>query len=331
MKKNKTGKGILTVLAAVLVMVAVLGTTGGVLAQPERQDPAQDKFIGFQLVYEEMPPAIDMDDPDWEEKLEEYPPEDRSHWVEYGTFDAQVDGLGTLAFPREILIGRYDEDSGRYLFPGKEGFNCFLVTRTEEDGGEYVSAGSDMADVQIGFTDEEDYVRGTVYFGPPLDDKNWNTEDFDYCWTAYRVYQMADGTVYLDGTGNSYGGVGGFTVSEREAYTTTLNSKTETKAFEAEFTIESVERMTDVAVKWFDGEDRLLKTDVVLPEDIGEGLTLEGPGGAAWALVEETNRLSAGKRTAYTLGREEAAAHRLVLLDDRGLGRVVYLTMEMEE
>lgn len=331
MKKNKTGKGILTVLTAILTVAAVLGITGGVLAQPERQDPAQDKFIGFQLVYEEMPSAIDMDDPDWEEKLEQYPPEDRSHWVEYGSFDAQVDGLGTLAFPREILIGRYDEDSGRYLFPGKEGLNCFLVTRTEEDGAEYVSAGSDMGNVQIGFTDEEDYVRGTVYFGPPLDDENWNTEDFDYCWMAYRVYQMPDGTVYLDGTGNSYGGVGGFTVSEREARTTTLNSKTETKAFEAEFTIESVERLTDVAVKWFDAEDRLLKTDVMIPEDIEEGLALEAPGGAAWALVEEMDRLSAIKRTVYTLDREEAAAHRLVLLDDRGLGSVVYFTMEMDK
>ena len=69
----------------------------------------------------------------------------------------------------------------------------------------------------------------------------------------------------------------------------------------------------------------------MIPEDIEEGLTLEAPGGAAWALVEEKDHLSAVKRTVYTLDREEAAAHRLVLLDDRGLGRIVYLTMEMEE
>lgn len=205
-----------------------------------------------------------------------------------------------------------------------------MATRTEADGEEYVSAGPDMADVQIGLGGEEEYIRGTVYFGPPLDDKNWNTEDFDYCWTAYRVYQMADGTVYLDGSGNSFGGVGGFTVSEREERTTTVNGKVETttKTFKAEFTIESVERVTAVTLKWFDGEDRLAATDTLAPEDIGDGLTLKAPESARWALVEETKRTGTVKRSVYTLDGEEGAVHQLVLLDDSGLGRVVFLTLE---
>lgn len=328
MRSANMGARVIAGLFTLLILGAVLDATGGVLAQPERQDPSGDRFIGFQLVYEEMPAAIDMSDPNWEEQAAEMEPEDRSQWVEYGSQTMELEGVGSVSFPREVLIGRYDEESGRYLFPGKKGFNCFLVTRTETNGAVYVSAGADMADVQIGFTDEEDYVRGTVYFGPPLDDRHWNTEDFDYCWTAYRVYQMADGTVYLDGSGNSYGGVGGFTVSEREEYAATVNGKTETKAFEAEFTIESVERVTAVSVKWFDREDRILKERTLNPEEIGDGLSLESPQGAAWVLVGETDRNGRTKRSAYTLGGAEVAAHRLVLLDGRGLGRVVYLTLE---
>ena len=46
-----------------------------------------------------------------------------------------------------------------------------------------------------------------------------------------------------------------------------------------------------------------------------------------WALVEETDRLGAVKRSAYTLGEEEAY-HRLVQLDERGMGRVTFLTLK---
>lgn len=57
-------------------------------------------------------------------------------------------------------------------------------------------------------------------------DRLWMTEtgiqtEFDYCWTAYQVYQMEDGTVYLDGSGNSYGGMGGFTTKVTDTQTKT--------------------------------------------------------------------------------------------------------------
>lgn len=33
--------------------------TGCSLAQPEVQDPKEDKFVGFHLVYEQLPPSME--------------------------------------------------------------------------------------------------------------------------------------------------------------------------------------------------------------------------------------------------------------------------------
>ena len=66
MKKNRFK--LLAAMGAAAVVLLLLDGTGGKLARPERQSPEQDKFIGFQLVYEKMPQAIDMADPNWEEQ-----------------------------------------------------------------------------------------------------------------------------------------------------------------------------------------------------------------------------------------------------------------------
>lgn len=296
------------------VLTLALGA-GGKLAQPERKAVEEDKFIGFQLVYEHIPG-------EWEEITRDY-----SNWVEYGAEELNIDGLGAVAFPKKILIGEYDEAKSRYIFPGKEGFNCFLAVRELEGGGHYTGY-TDMADVHTKVGDTGTSISGTAYFGPPENDTSWNTENYDYGWTAYPVYEMDDGTVYLEDSGNSYGGIGGFTVSTKESYTETGNGQEETVSFEVSFTIEAVERVREVSVAWFDGENRQLEERTILMEEIGaDGLTLERPQGAAWALVEETDRLGAVKRSAYTLGEEEAY-HRLVQLDERGMGRVTFLTLK---
>ena len=311
---SKKGPRVLAVVLACLALTLALGA-GVKLARPEREAVEEDRFIGFQLVFERLPG-------EWEEI-----PRDYSGWVEYGSEDLKIDGLGTAAFPRKILIGEYDQDSGRYLFPGLEGLNCFLCVR--ETGGEtYYTGCRDMADTNTTIGDDKTAISGTAYFGPPVNDTNWNTENYDYGWRAYRVYQMKDGTVYLDGGGNSYGGMGGFTITDTESYTETVDGEEQTVSFEVSVTIESVERVREVSVTWFDGENRQMEARAIPMEEIGaEGLTLERPRGAVWALVEERDRLGAVKRSAYTLG-EEASYHRLVRLDERGMGTVTYLTLE---
>lgn len=122
-----------------------------------------------------------------------------------------------------------------------------------EEGGTQYAGTSGLAGAHIKVGDEEESISGTVYFGPPLDDRNWNTNEFDYCWTAYQVYQMEDGTVYLDGSGNSYGGMGGFTTKVTDTQTKTADGEEEIFSFTAEVTMESVERVTELEVRWYGG------------------------------------------------------------------------------
>lgn len=312
---SKKWPKVLLVLMICGTLALAVDATGGTLAQPEKQAVEEDKFIGYQLVFERLPGEGEVISRDY------------SNWVEYGTEDLEVDDLGTLAFPRKILIGEYDKENSRYIFPGREGLNCFCAIR-EIEGEKHYTGYRDMADTKITVGDNETSISGTAYFGPPEDDKNWNTENFDYGWTAYRVYQMDDGTVYLDDSGNSYGGMGGFTISTKESYTETVDGEEQTTSFEVSFTMESAERVRELSVTWFDGENRQVMERAIPMEEIGEeGITLERPQGAEWVLVSETDRLGAVKRSAYTLGEEEVY-HRLVRLDERGMGRVVYLTLK---
>lgn len=315
--KNLWSKKWPRVLAVVLCcggLVLLLGAASK-LAQPERKAVEEDKFIGFQLVFERLPG-------DWEEITRDY-----SNWVEYGTEDIKLDGFGTVPFTKKILIGEYDEAKSRYVFPGREGFNCFCAVRDLE-GGKHYTGYTDMADVHTKVGDTETSISGTVYFGPPVNDTSWNTENYDYGWTAYRVYQRKDGTVYLDGSGNGYAGEGDFTSTAKESYTETVDGEEQTTSLEVSFTVEWVERVEEVSVAWFDGANKLLEERLISQEELKqENLTLERPQGAAWAMVAETGEAGEVGRSAYTLG-EDGIDHRLVLLDERGMGTVTYLTLE---
>ena len=309
--------GAAAVLTACFLAALAASASGSRLARPEREDPGEDRFIGFHMVLEKMP------------KEGEEIPVDQSQWVEYGTERLAVEGLGTLPFPRMILIGSFTDDpSGQdYEFPGLPGLNCFLAEEELEGGGTRYAGTSGLADAHIKVGGEEESISGTVYFGPPLDDRNWNTENYDYGWTAYRVYQMEDGTVYLDGGGNSYGGMGGFTTKVTDTQTKTADGEEEIFSFTAEVTMESVERVTELEVRWY-GEEELLDRRTLTMEEVGEGLSLERPQGAVWALVTQRDRTGDTERSVYTLGTEAGASHQLVRLDERGMGRVVYLNLD---
>ncbi len=309
---------------AVLLLAGLLLLSGCTLAQPERQSVSQDRFIGFQLVYEENR-TIDMSDPDWQEQEASIEPEDRSHWVEYGTQNVQTDRFGTLSLPREILIGEYDEEHNRFYFPGKEGYNCFLAKRPSSQGGEQYVGNGDLCDATIKVGGEEEGISGTVFAGPPLAGRP--EDPLDYVWTAYRVYEMADGTVYLDGTGSSYAaGMGGFSTSMESKETRTVDGEEETYTFKAEFTLEWVERTEQIQVTWFGGDDLPLDSRTLTMAEVGEGLELERPAGAVWALIAITDTQGTVERSILSL-KADGVAQRLIQLDETGAGRVVYLTL----
>ena len=305
-------------ILALLLLTVALDTK---LAQPEATGTINDKFIGFFLAYEKMPPDM----AEIEENPEAYV-EDRSHWVEYGAEDTYVPGLGKVAFSKSILIGK--KVGNRYEFPGLEGYNCFLAIHTGEDGERYFGGYTDMADckVHIGGGSVGHSLSGAVYFGPPLDDSNWNTENFDYCWTAYRVYQMEDGTVYLDGSGNSYGGVGGFSFSEKSEYTTTVNGESTTESLEISVTIHSIPRLETVTIKQYDDNDQLLRTDTIPEEQAkaqnGETLELLLDDETAYAMVVETDVDGNAKRSMHDVvtGESRRIYFTSWFLNEKGMG-----------
>lgn len=296
---------------------------GNKLARPERLDASQDQFIGFHLVYEKMPPSM--------EEAEAHPElyeKDYSNWTEYGSDQLRVEGLGQVSFPRMILIGTQDAD-GHYVFPGLEGKNCFLAVTTQEDGSHCYGGYVDMADCKLSIGTEHSSLSGAVYFGPPLDDSNWNTENFDYCWTAYRVYQMPDGTVYLDGGGNSYGGVGGFSFSVTSEQTVTEGNQTSTTSLEVSVSIHSVSRLQSVSVRQYSGEDQLLRADTLTAEQASEIGSCSFPLEAetAYVIVVETGVDGAAVRTLYQTA-PEGISFTSWFLDNAGMGYPVPVLLE---
>lgn len=313
---------------AVLVGLAlVLALTGGKLAQPERNSPERDRFVGFQLCYESAHPQGDGMF------------QDRSDWTVYGNEELVIPRMGKTTVERRVLIGQYDEENNRYIFPGMEGINCLITRQTSPAGTEHTNFQTDLADpdmvTNVNIVDEEGKTEntwslaGTAFFGPPLDDRKWNTEDSDFIWTPYEAYQMPDGTVYLTGTPlGSYGGVGGFTISAEEAYDLDLGGGSEGHSIQIEVKLESVERVVSVEVNAFDENDREISTKTLSMEEIGDGLDLNLGENTAWALVTETDRNGRVKRTAHSLDNaDQGGSHRLVRLDDDGLGHVVYLEL----
>lgn len=323
---KRTAKIIPLFLAALLLLIAC----GFDLAQPERRSPELDRLIGFHLVYEKLPPSME----EAEELVEqEGAARDYSQWTDYGQEQIKLSGIGTVSTPRKILIGQWDEENRRYIFPGLEGKNCFLAVRTMEDGSQSYSGYSDMADAQIKTGDGGESISGTIYSGPPLDDQNWNTQNLDYVWTAYRVYQMVDGTVYLTGGGNSYGGAGGFTVSEKTEEATTENGEVTTSSFEATFTLEAISRLDFITIKQYDKNDQLLRTDVLTADQaaqLSDGLRLTLEPEAEYVLIGETDVEGKTQRTVYPSAQygERYVYFVSWFLDDAGEGYGVPIWLE---
>lgn len=322
-------KKILKYIATATVLLLALDFTGCQLAQPERTTGGDgingDPFIGFHLVPERIVTVIEEDGSEWD-MIEGS--DDRSAWVEYGQDSIEVDGFGELAFPRQILIGTYNEQTHRYEFPGKEGYNCFLAIRTDEDGTTYINGYTDMTETSLDrkITDEgeENVLKAALYTQTKVEE---SFEDYDYILTAYRVYQMADGTVYLDGTGSSYAGAG-FTINERTEYTYTVNGEATKQVLDIEFSLKDGVRLESVDVTWFGGEDEVLAQEQLPLKELEGEYTLTPPTGAAWAMIRETGEDGSVKRTASTPDYNGYGSHKLIQLDEMGLGHAVWLRWE---
>ena len=310
-------KWLCLLLAAALTAL----TAGCSLARPEREAAQEDRWIGFYVVYN--PPGS------YDNIFNSNP-----NLVEMGTTSLDTGEYGALAIPREVLPGEEDPDTGDIVFPGLEGYSLF-IRHKQEDSGYVTAIQSDMSPGEgqtVHSSDEgtAESASGVIWWGPPLDaaadfDPN---EDGYGIWHAYRVFETADGQVYLDGSGNSYSGGGsGMGFSSDAAYTYTENGETRKDSISVSVSVKYTPRLTALRVVEFDEDNSVVKTTALpLTEELPL-LTLESD--TAFLVVEEESA-DGVKRTLYAAGdfTDGAQYHEVILLDEAGRGHGVYLTME---
>lgn len=311
-------KWLCLLLAAALTAL----TAGCSLARPEREAAQEDRWIGFYVVYN--PPGS------YDNSFSSNP-----HLTELGTESLDAGKYGSLTIPREVLLGEEDPDTGDIVFPGLEGYSLF-IRHKQEDSGYVTAIQSDMSPGEgqtVHSSDEgtAESASGVIWWGPPLD----APADFDPdasphgIWHAYRVFETADGQVYLDGSGNSYGGAGsGMGFSSDAAYTYTENGETRKDSISVSVSVKYTPRLTALRVVEFDKDNSVVKTTALpLTEELPL-LTLESD--TAFLVVEEESA-DGVKRTLYAAGdfTDGAQYHEVILLDEAGRGHGVYLTMEI--
>ena len=307
-----------------LALCALLALSGCSLARPEEETSGEvggagERFIGLYLVYTEEGERDDF--------------YDSPNLTELGTETLEAEGLGSFTVPREVLLAELDGDRS-WVFPGMEGF-YLLCTETVEDGVPVSAVSHTMDQVQsaINVTDEgtATTLSGTIYIGPPLGaPEEWTAYDMTGIWTAYKVYQTADGVPYLDGSGDSFsGGPAGYTAEA--SWSRTVDGETEGVSVSVEVQVEEAPRLAAVTLYQYGAEGQLLSTQDI-PLD-GERRQAAWEEEALWAAVEETDIWGSSTRTSYDRPgpEEDPIYHAFVLLDDRGVGSTTSLMLAEAE
>lgn len=311
----KKSKRLFSALAALLL-------AGCSLAQPEAADRegGGDRFAGFYLVREN-------------EERNGGGFYNNPYLTEYGSSTVQLDGYGSFDLPDSVLFAEEGPEGGDPVFPGLEGYSLYMLDGTLEDGGHYSKVVSDMAPGEEGnkvsVTDAgtENIISGTLYFGPPPGDEDWDEYEDKTVWIAYRVYQTTDGRAYLDGSGNSFAGGGGVGYHETQTYSYTENGETKKEdTITVRLQLKTAPRLEKLLATQFDETNAIVRSDdLALREDLPE---VDCEEETAWVLVEEVGR-DGTVRTVYNVPGEgeDPVSHQVVLLDEEGLGRLAYLTI----
>ena len=274
-----------------LALTLIFSLAGCSLAQPEREGPEQDEFIGYHLVYEPIPgegEVILIED---------------ENWVEYGSEPLDLGAYGSTEIPQKILIGEL-QDNGTYLFPGKEGLNFFFPV--------YMAGyGENEHEVRLSYSqleltrqssqteDAGDSYRyaGEACYGLPQGAAEW-PEEPEYGWTAYEVYQREDGTpfgtIYLTGDGNRYAGAGGdFGFGQERVLAEKFNGETYQKSsLELQVDFQVIPRMETVTLQQYDGGHRLLTEHTLSAQEalsLEDGWTVPMAEGTAYTLIVKNN------------------------------------------
>lgn len=278
-------------IAIVLLLVLLRPVS---LARPETQTSAQDRWVGYYMVYR----SIAEDD-------------FAQAWTPYGDI--------------KILNAQLQSD-GRYAFTGLNGYALFLdflpPTDPEDPYSATVAVQSDVAHMahtmHITDTGSTDTLSGILYFGTPATPA---LRQQDYIWTACQVYQRADGSLYLT-KGQSYGGA--VTIKQETKYTSTLNSATTQDSLSVELRVEMIPRLESCTFFQLDEHGTLLGQAALTEE---EALALTD-GSYQLPLAEGTDCIlirqdeEQNGRTYTTLSPQEDGSFTgaLWFLDERGMG-----------
>ena len=308
-------------LAAALAVLLLAGCS---LAQPEKERQ-EDRWVGFYVVPSQGYERDFYNNPNLEE---------------YGSFQAETDQFGTLAFPQEVLFAVEDE-AGNYIFPGLEkGYSLFVyreygVGEPDHKGRNYAlgivsNMGPGEEGPQYKYTDEgvSETASGTVYFGPPPGVTDWDDLTSGIVWTFYNVYQTQEGRIYLNGYGDSVNGA--MSKTQTETRKTSQDGKTvQEETVSIAVAIKTVPRLEKLVVTEFDAGNHILRSqELPLQEDLPD---VRCGAETAWVLVEEVSA-EGTKRTLYDIPEEAEEypdSHLVVLLDEKGVGQLAYLDILM--
>lgn len=284
---------------ALILTLCMLLFSGCSLAKEPEDRPKQSRLMGVYLV-----------DEAGERELQE-----SENWVESGTLNMDTE-FGKLDVPRMVFPAVCDPEMSEITFPGVKGYALFSAVIRGENGDCNVSV-SDLEHGHFGvhvndFGTSYD-LSGTLYVGKQSADK---------IWTVYHVYQSADGTVYLDGKGNSHQG-STFSTKLEENQTVTVDGEEGTLYTKVEVKLEEIPQIEKLLVHQYNAAGERIETNTLSLTTQPE--TVSWNPDAAWAVVEEHSD-DGVKRTAYDRTQEEQITHTAYILNSEQVGEGKIIT-----
>ena len=284
-----------------LLLSAIMLLGGCSLAQPTMESKSNSHLVGVYLV----------SSADGEHILHD------ENWVEYGS-ESMNTKYGKIDIPRTILPAVYDEVEHDFTFPGLKGY-AFFDAEIKDGDAVVNTAISDLENHHFGVTSTDfgtTYdLSGTLYVAEGAPER---------LWTVYHVYQAEDGTVYLDGSGNTYQG-NSFSTTLTEDFHTTTGSEEKSASTKIEVSVKEVPRTERLLVHQYNASGQKIGTaELPLSFDIPP-VTWEA--GAAWAILEERSGAHITRTACDRPARdEEPAAHTVYIFDDNNVGQSSVIT-----
>ena len=299
-----------------VVLSFVLLLSGCTLAKPEETNATEgDRFVGVYIISEDT--DVNLYDLDG--------------WIRDGIEDFEANRINA-DIPRLIYPGVFDPEEHRYVFPGLDGYALFAATVGQGQDA-YTTTCSDLENVNVKFH-TRDADLSIVQTGDENAEMAGSVTDYELTGTIYvenadsenhylrlmNVFQKPDGTIYLDGTGDSFAGPAGSAVSLEEKCERTVNGKSvEMGTTKVSLRIEEAKEADSGILYWYGEKGELLMTQHLDPEQVTELTWQEN---AAWGIYEETFGEEV-VRTLYEKGAEEKpVCLSIMTINEDGIGEI---------